>query len=123
MYDPAMYLWHRKHSAALGTEQTQRARTVDVSVPGTKLRWRHSCWRGRGGREGGKPHRRESSRLHDPLAPAHHLLQLCPYPVQRQLVYHGARVLGQVVHFPSCVVLLRSDGLLAQRNFSECHLI
>jgi hypothetical protein len=32
-------------------------------------------------------------------------------------------VLGQVVHLPSCVILSRLDGLLVQRNFSECDLI
>ena len=65
----------------------------------------------------------EVHRVHDPLAQAHHLLQLCPYPVQRHVVHRRAHVLGQVVHLPSCVVLSRSDGLLVQRNFSECDLI
>jgi hypothetical protein len=69
----------------------------------------------------------EVHRLHDPLAQAHHLShhlpQLCPYPVQRQLVHLRAHVLGQVVHLPSFVVLSRSYGLLVQRNFSGCDLI
>jgi hypothetical protein len=52
--------------------------------------------------------------LHDSLAQAHHLLQLCLYPVQRQLVHRRSHVLGQVVHLASCVVLSRSDGLLVQ---------
>jgi hypothetical protein len=65
----------------------------------------------------------EVHHLHDPLAQAHHLLQLCPYPVQRQQVHHRAHVLGQVVHLASYVVVSRSDGLLLQRNFSECDLI
>jgi hypothetical protein len=56
----------------------------------------------------------EVHRLHDPLAQSHHLLQLYPYPVQRQLVHRRAHVLGQVVHLSSCVVLSRSDGLLVQ---------
>jgi hypothetical protein len=43
----------------------------------------------------------EVHRLHDPMAKAHHLLQLCPYPVQRQLVHRRAHVLGYVVHLLS----------------------
>jgi hypothetical protein len=54
----------------------------------------------------------EVHRVHDPLAQARHLLQLCPYPVQRHVVHRRAHVLGQVVHLPSCVVLSRSNKLL-----------
>jgi hypothetical protein len=61
VYDPVIYMWRRKHLAAPGTERTQWARVVDESVPGAKLRWRHNCWRRRGGREGGNPCRRGSS--------------------------------------------------------------
>jgi hypothetical protein len=39
------------------------------------------------------------------------------------LVHRRAQVLGQVVHLPSFVILPRPDGLLVQRNFSECDLI
>jgi hypothetical protein len=65
----------------------------------------------------------EVHRLHDPPAQAHHLLQLCLYPIQQQLVHRRAPVLGQVVHLPSRVVQSRSDRLLVQQNFSECDLI
>jgi hypothetical protein len=65
----------------------------------------------------------EVHRVHDPLAQAHHLLQLCPYPIQRHVVHHRAHVLGQVVHLMSCVILSRSDELLVQQNFSGCDLI
>jgi hypothetical protein len=65
---------------------------------------------------------REVHRVHQSLAQAHHLLQLCLYPVQRHVVHRRAHVLGQVVHLSSCVVLSRSDELLVQRNFSEFDL-
>jgi hypothetical protein len=57
-----------------------------------------------------------------PPAQAHHLLHLCPYPVQHHVFHRRAHMLGQQVHLPSCVVLSRSDKLLVQRNFSECDL-
>jgi hypothetical protein len=65
----------------------------------------------------------EVHRVHQPLAQDHHLLQLCPYPIQRHVVHRRAHMLGQQVHIPSRVILSRSDGLLVQRNFSECDLI
>jgi hypothetical protein len=65
----------------------------------------------------------EVHRVHQPLAQAHHLLQLCLYPVQCHVVHRRTHVLGQLIHLPSCVVLSRSDGMLVQRNFSECDLI
>jgi hypothetical protein len=64
----------------------------------------------------------EVHRVHQPQAQAHHLLQLCLYPVQRHVVHRRAHVLGQLVHLLSYVVLSRSDRLLVQRNFSECDL-
>jgi hypothetical protein len=56
----------------------------------------------------------EVHRVHDPLAHTHHLLKLCPYPVQRHMVHGRAHVLSQVVHLPSYVVLSRSNRLLVQ---------
>jgi hypothetical protein len=61
----------------------------------------------------------EVHRLHDPLARAHHLLQLCPYLVQQHLVRRRAHVLGQVVLLSSCVVLSKTDELLVQRNLAN----
>jgi hypothetical protein len=61
----------------------------------------------------------EVHRVHQPLAQAHQLLQLCLYPVQHHVVHRRAHVLGQ----QSCVVLSRSDGLLVERNFNDCDLV
>jgi hypothetical protein len=44
----------------------------------------------------------EAHRVHQPLAQAYHLLHLCPYPVERQVVHCRAHALGQLVHLPSC---------------------
>jgi hypothetical protein len=78
-------------------ERTQWERTVDVSttrVPGTKLRWRHSCWRRRVVGKEITLVAAEVHRVHDPLAQTHHLLKLCPYPIQRHMVHGRAHVLG-----------------------------
>jgi hypothetical protein len=40
----------------------------------------------------------EVHHVHQPLAHAHHLLQLCLYTVQRHVVHRQAHVLGQLVH-------------------------
>jgi hypothetical protein len=106
-----MYTWHRKHSAAAGTEWTEWARSFGGGTAGG------------GGGVAGKEVTlvpAEVHRVHDLLARAHHLRL---YLVQRHVVHRRAHVLGQVVHLSSYVVLSRSDGLLVLQNFSECDLI
>jgi hypothetical protein len=61
-------------------ERTQWARVVDVSVPGTKLRWRHNYWRRRVAGKEVTLVTEEVHRVHDPSGPPSSAA--LSYPVQ-----------------------------------------